>query len=420
MISSLLGYACRQRIKVWAGPLSLGLALGGCYVGVTDLTGTITQAVGSSPPLGRGYDRAHEAVAADCLMFRPSAGVPGANGIESSFVVTLIENRAQLRSALHADATAAFAVSRAEVSLVDSIELSASRMHLLIAASAKAPPTLALDLSLVPAARAAWDTSVERFKRLCGDGFVASVSMGVAYGALFSVETADEEDRDHLSSLLSSQTASAALESRFASTFDSVSLGRKVEVLSVQRGGAGSDQTGCETVACAIARAKNVSALLAAGASAVDDVHVQTYPILSSLGDESGEVVHARRLETLAALDRAGDEARDVRDVLEDAQSNPAFFLTTSLGDVEGRLARVRARVEDVEAAKRACLEVSSRPCEAVPAISLPTAPVAKRESPCRRLALACRAQDLSSASAALVEACIAERGRPINLRTCQ
>jgi hypothetical protein len=408
-----------------ARELSIAAVLCGCTGDgrLEEPESSVAEALGAAIQLGRGYDRAHESVAGDCLAFRPTTGIPEANGYDSSFVVSLVEGRAQLRSALQlgveADAAAWVGAVREELAFMDAVDLRESRLHFLVTASARRRPTLAVDLSLLPAARAALASGgIEAFERMCGDGFVASTTMGTAYGALFSVETADAQDRMDLSSRLSVEVSGARVETGFAGTFDRLTRGRQVSMVTFQRGGVGADQARCDTVACAIDRAKAVGDVLTAGSGVLESFATQTYPALAERGDDGGTAARARRLEVVSRVNEAGDDARDLLDVLHEAKAHPEYFERSSLDDLDGRIERAARRVEQIERAKRGCFEVNGR-CEVIAAASA-SRPVPRAVSACRRLSIACKAQAIDASAAALVDACIAERGRPLNLRTCQ
>lgn len=197
--------------------------------------------------VGRGYDILKDTPRGDCVDRSIIQNHPNFGPSNVSFRSTKVENSTELDRALGlsasasvrglswgGDASASFsstlAVSTYELAYVVDVQVSSKGDSIRDVKLKESYQKLIADGK---------DQSLERFRAICGDGYIGEFTMGGRFQAIIQVQVNSKSESEATAASLSASLGMASGASSFSSTLKRAEKSNRVSIYIVQRGGSG-------------------------------------------------------------------------------------------------------------------------------------------------------------------------------------
>lgn len=325
---------------------------------------------------GRGFFQNSDGVASDCLVpaafkkdpdSRKIEQVRAANvgGQEVIYSLTKIESSEDLQRKLNisASASANFLVGGADAKFKfsEDVKLSSTAVTLLASvivrnASWTVPPGIKFDPEVEPLLTAGNEA---RFRALCGDAFVHSITTGGEFYAVVQIQTNSEEERQRISSSIEGNYFTAKGSAEFNSEMKRIVQNSTVSVASKQIGGKDADADPCLDVKCVASRVSALPASIAA-APVTTSLELLPYDVVTRKSDAVSRLDITTSLDTMRTINQQRNFTRDKLNQLVDVQSRSSLFAlgapNATLAEVTSAIASLNGNMTKLGDALKACV----------------------------------------------------------------
>ena len=194
--------------------------------------------------IGRGFDVLSGNPRADCVD-RTGSGDHASFGPDVFFQSHEITDNEQLDQALGMSASANFhggaGSASASATFSKSLNVESYSLSYIINASLTAKGPSLRDVKLKPQyLRLLKSGKLDRFRGLCGDGYIGEFIVGGEFKALIQIHTASRAERQALSGSVSASMSMASGSASFSSLLATISKTNETKILTYRRGGSGT------------------------------------------------------------------------------------------------------------------------------------------------------------------------------------
>jgi hypothetical protein len=235
--------------KILATVLCASCALGACAT----TTGPATTGAPEPPDqfapqagdflLGTGFDSALQFARSTCVE-GTLATIGPASGQDVKFNLERVDTVESLQSAIGMSAEASIGIGMfsgdASLDYRRTVSLNSYSTYMLVKVSVLNPTQTIRNPSFNDAARLALAADAVRFRNLCGNLFVSSLSTGGEFTALISISSRSEQEKRELDTAVSASVGLyGSAKGKFSEAFRKATTGKHVKVDVLRRGGAG-------------------------------------------------------------------------------------------------------------------------------------------------------------------------------------
>ena len=197
--------------------------------------------------VGRGYDILAGKPRADCVDRSVLEAHPDFGPNSVTFHSIRIENSAQLDQALGVSASASlstgYASGSASASYSKSLLISSYSLSYLVETVVSAKGNSIRDVKLKDQYRSlivkGGDAAINRFRTICGDGYIGEFTMGGSFQAVIQIHTKSKAESESLAATASASFSMASGSASFSSAVKKLAQSNEVRIWSFERGGGG-------------------------------------------------------------------------------------------------------------------------------------------------------------------------------------
>lgn len=207
--------------------------------------------------VGRGLDILTGSPRSDCVERSIVEAHPNFGPNSVTFRSIRIENSEQIDKALGLSASgsvnAGFGSGGASAAVSNTLSISNYTLNYLVETVVSAKGNSIRDVKLKPQFSALIANgnplAIERFRTICGDGYVGEFTMGGEYQALIQIHTKSKADSESVAASLSASFSMATGAASFSNSLKKVVETHEVRIWSLQRGGSGATPITAEDIA---------------------------------------------------------------------------------------------------------------------------------------------------------------------------
>jgi hypothetical protein len=320
--------------------------------------------------VGRGYDILTGTPRADCVDRSVVEGHPDFGPNSVTFRSVRIENSEQLDKALGVSASASvntgFGGGGVSASFSNSLSISSYSLNYLVEAGVSAKGNSIRDVKLNnryhPLIASGNHATIERFRAVCGDGYIGEFTMGGEFKALTQIHTRSKAETESVAASLSASFSMASGAASFSSALKRAAQSNEVLIWSFQRGGNGPIPITPDDIA------SKASALPVAVKQTPTPIQAAVFSYVLLLDDPALPLVDFADRET--ALSYLSELSRRARDQQADAQyilDHPSEFYSspTDLPLLAAELKALNDFRTIIRARAQACVRAAGN-CESV------------------------------------------------------
>lgn len=238
MNRALQVFAASIAISVLPGPLLADDDPLFRVVAISDATGF---------EVGRGYDVLKENPRGDCVDRTIVQTHPTFGPSNISFRSNKVENSAELDRSLGLSASASVQGmswgGSASASYSSTLAVSSYNLVYVVDVQVRSKGDSIRDVKLkeqyLKLVSGGKSPSLERFRAICGDGYIGEFAMGASFHAVIQIETRSKAESESIAASVGASVGMASGAAAFSSTLKQASKTNKVTVLILQQGGSG-------------------------------------------------------------------------------------------------------------------------------------------------------------------------------------